>query len=436
MSLYSDHDGFRIPSKHGRERHRTLPFAIAGVAFIIAAVLLYALQGKEEEAPPPRTRSVADAPKQQPLTEAHQAEAAEPTCKYPQYQVKPGDTLSKISRLFELAPGELRKHNQLESDRILVGQHIEIPRCSSSHIKAPTNEETPLLGVDPDFLPLYFQKLAVELPATAKILVIRFDFDQTRRSIVGTRAYDNRGKSTDRSWSPGTLFALPSAAAALRKARQLGFSPAAHFEGFSKPLSDQVEEALIHGRREAIEELTRLASGGQFWRPDESCEPVGSHVLTEGAHRVEISWGSLAPLKEAQNGGELDLRDFAKLLSEVMLQEQLQPQPSNSFEAGDLLLLRRSLRARAAQASCNLDILLANENHRLYGQCSRHGGWRSAVVYIFEPGESSSWLVAIAAQQRLAPLIKGVAAFIQDPNREAPLNPQSLQPPQESSLAQ
>ncbi len=45
----------------------------------------------------------------------------------PSYQVKPGDSLEKIARKFQISVEQLKKENNLSSDKIVVGQELAIP---------------------------------------------------------------------------------------------------------------------------------------------------------------------------------------------------------------------------------------------------------------------------------------------------------------------
>ncbi len=43
------------------------------------------------------------------------------------YQVKPGDSLEKIARKFQVSTEALKRENRLSSDKIIVGQELAIP---------------------------------------------------------------------------------------------------------------------------------------------------------------------------------------------------------------------------------------------------------------------------------------------------------------------
>lgn len=64
------------------------------------------------------------------------------------YRVKRGDTLSEIARLFNVSVRDLKRANDLDSDLILVGQTLIIPRSASPSELEPVVEATRPLTID------------------------------------------------------------------------------------------------------------------------------------------------------------------------------------------------------------------------------------------------------------------------------------------------
>lgn len=64
------------------------------------------------------------------------------------YTVKSGDTLWKIANQYGISVDNLKNHNNLESDLIIVGQNLKIPDYSSSVINVSINGD--LISISPD----------------------------------------------------------------------------------------------------------------------------------------------------------------------------------------------------------------------------------------------------------------------------------------------
>jgi len=56
-----------------------------------------------------------------------QLSKASPRIETLSYQVKPGDSLEKIARKFQISVEQLKRENNLSSDKIVIGQELAIP---------------------------------------------------------------------------------------------------------------------------------------------------------------------------------------------------------------------------------------------------------------------------------------------------------------------
>ncbi len=363
------------------------------------------------------------------------------------YQVVPGDILGAIARKFGCSVAEIKAANGLRSDAIFAGQTLHIPACGGgANTRPATTTAAPRAaaptaargawwrtrGVDTQTLGRLMKEHGFKPPQRFKAMVIEITFDATRTVVTRERAFDWNGTSSDRDgWNPASTVKLYAAIAALQRTRSLGFSAraAVTFHGkkdFKTTVTQLVEDAIIKSDNLAYNRLVQLASfealHGRFLVPSNGIHnsalmrayhasawtALGESASLRSAPPITLQEGKRSVKLEAENSKRAvecsaaacaTLQDLAEASRRLMLQEQLPASESFDLERGDLLVLRRAMRAERSRGNEMVDAfaeVFNDERVRFYSKPGFSEDWFADNVYIFDPRVNQAWIVTMA----------------------------------------
>ncbi|HVN55508.1 MAG TPA: LysM peptidoglycan-binding domain-containing protein [Anaerolineaceae bacterium] len=86
-------------------------------------------------------------PSPEPSATAGATEAAKANCEVADYEVAEGDSLSRISRIYNVSMEDIKVFNNLLNDNVLQGSHLQIPLCK----RKPADGSTPTPTQPPDY---------------------------------------------------------------------------------------------------------------------------------------------------------------------------------------------------------------------------------------------------------------------------------------------
>ncbi len=359
------------------------------------------------------------------------------------YTVVSGDILGRIAENIGCSVSAIQAANNMSDDIIRVGQRLRIPADCSATGGASASSATPqptrsgsgsgVASEDGGDLQPLMQRYGFNPPEHFRALVMEFTFDRTRSNVIRERIfdYDNTG-SRSSGWNPASTVKLFAGIAALRRIRELGFTPDAQVTFHTSPsahtyeLRELVQDALGPSNNIAYNLLVTFVGwdyiNGEFLTPSNGFRGTAMRRAYERTRWTEMGFqdsfrpspeititeGGRSRTIEARNGDHeischgaacTSLRDLAEALRRLMLQEQLPAGQHWSIPTDDLRMIRRTLRTDRRRGEEVVDALgehISGDGVRFYHKAGYSADWYSDNVYVYDPTEDQAWIVSLA----------------------------------------
>lgn len=317
--------------------------------------------------------------------------------------------------------------------RTLPGRIIAAAIVLACLVSAPLDAQARRSKANETKLPKLMKNAGFAAPSNFKAVVIKIKFDKSRSHVIGRTAFDYNGTSSDRTWNAASSIKFFAAIGALHRIKALGFNIDAKvtFEGRRKQTTTVrklVEDAIIKSDNLAYDRLVQLAGFDRlhtrvliprYGIADTSLmkayqqgdwTAMGEDISLAVAPKITLKQGKKTKVLPASRGTVkrkcyssvcTDLRDIAEGVATLLLQEQLGDSGSFGLASRDRTALLKAMREDRTRGNGVVDFLRKGLNiskARYFSKPGYSEGWYSSVVYIYIPGRSEAWVVAMAAK--------------------------------------
>jgi LysM repeat protein len=377
-----------------------------------------------------------------------------PTCtgRGRSHTVVKGEYLGKIAKKYGCAVEELRRANDLDRDRLQIGDLLTVPPCTGKAPKGPAPArkarakrtakrragKPPKLGkhrVDTKRLAKAMAKHGFHPPADFKMLVVEFTLDKGNAKVIRERPFSWRGTYDDTNFNAGSTVKFFAAVGALERLRALGFTPNAvatfhDRKGARKRkarVRNLVVDALVDSNNIAYNRLVQLAGydrlNGRVLSAGRGMHDSGIHkpyerskwvpmtglksfkwfpkiVVRQGKKMRSFRAGRSKKKWNCSGGGTCtSMRDLAENMRRLMLHEQIPARQRHNLGIAELRTIRRGLekkRKRGMEVVRGIQKAFKRDQVHVYHKPGFAGEWFSDCLYIYKRRSNRRWVVALA----------------------------------------